>query len=133
MKMLTLETSATLQTPQAKNIPYQPLLIKVQTPVIMYYVMGIHAVQFGNNWMQKFRVQPKWTRPQSCHLMIQLLLSGPNIFKFSCFAAMPSPIVQDIQPCLGVFSTCLLFTVRLSCRSCPSSCSKKNFRFGYSG
>ena len=23
------------------------------------YVIGLHAVQFGNNWMKKFRGQPK--------------------------------------------------------------------------
>ena len=24
------------------------------------YVIGLHAVQFGNNWMKKFRGQPKY-------------------------------------------------------------------------
>ena len=25
----------------------------------LVYVIGLHAVQFGNNWMKKFRGQPK--------------------------------------------------------------------------
>ena len=40
---LTLETSANHQIPQAKNIPYQPLLIK---PILKYvaYLVFIHLV-----------------------------------------------------------------------------------------
>ena len=26
---------------------------------LFVYVIGLHAVQFGNNWMKKFRGQPK--------------------------------------------------------------------------
>ena len=29
------------------------------------YVIGLHAVQFGNNWMKKFRGRPNWTRPKA--------------------------------------------------------------------
>ena len=27
------------------------------------YVIRLHAVQFGNNWMKKFHGQPNWRRP----------------------------------------------------------------------
>ena len=27
--------------------------------MVFVYVIGLHAVQFGNNWMKKFRGQPK--------------------------------------------------------------------------
>ena len=27
--------------------------------ILYVYVIGLHAVQFGNNWMKKFRGQPK--------------------------------------------------------------------------
>ena len=27
---------------------------------ILVYVIGLHAVQFGNNWMRKLRPRPIW-------------------------------------------------------------------------
>ena len=31
----------------------------IKFPVEFVYVIGLYAVQFGNNWMKKFRGQPK--------------------------------------------------------------------------
>ena len=48
---------------------YQRYLIQYSTPKVnktqrkLVYVIGLHAVQFGNNWMRKFRGLPNWTRP----------------------------------------------------------------------
>ena len=32
---------------------------------VFVYVIGLHAVQFGNNWMKKFRGQPKLDEAES--------------------------------------------------------------------
>ena len=49
----------------------------------------------------------------------------PDVFKFSCFATLPLPLVQGIQPCLMLFNV-FLFTLWLLCRSSRSSCSTGN-------
>ena len=37
------------------------MLIEVK----LVYVIGLHAVQFVNDWMKENQEQPSWTRPQA--------------------------------------------------------------------